>query len=66
MYELGLTNIDTADGYGDSEDLIGKWFQRSGKRDDVCPQISYEETVPWHLLTVLVREDIPSHQVLRL
>lgn len=25
-WELGATNWDTADAYGDNEDLIGKWF----------------------------------------
>jgi aryl-alcohol dehydrogenase-like predicted oxidoreductase len=34
-YELGAFNWDTADIYGDSEDLIGKWFKRTGKRDDI-------------------------------
>lgn len=26
---------DTADMYGDNEDLIGKWFKRTGKRSEV-------------------------------
>lgn len=26
---------DTADMYGDSEDIVGEWFQHSGKRDDI-------------------------------
>lgn len=34
-YELGQTNWDSADVYQDSEDLIGKWFKRTGKRDDI-------------------------------
>ncbi|KAL8764593.1 MAG: hypothetical protein Q9209_007962 [Squamulea sp. 1 TL-2023] len=34
-YELGETNWDSADIYMDSEDLIGKWFQRTGKRNDI-------------------------------
>jgi aryl-alcohol dehydrogenase-like predicted oxidoreductase len=34
-YELGNTFWDTADVYGDNEELIGKWFKRTGKRDDV-------------------------------
>jgi aryl-alcohol dehydrogenase-like predicted oxidoreductase len=34
-YELGQTNWDSADIYGDSEDLVGKWFARTGKRDDI-------------------------------
>ncbi|KAI9884573.1 MAG: DNA mismatch repair protein [Watsoniomyces obsoletus] len=34
-YELGCTHWDSADAYVDSEDLIGKWFQRTGKRDEI-------------------------------
>jgi len=34
-YELGQTNWDSADIYQDSEDLIGKWFKRTGKRDEI-------------------------------
>ncbi|KAF7931127.1 uncharacterized protein EAE97_009336 [Botrytis byssoidea] len=34
-YELGQTNWDTADMYADSEDLLGKWFKRTGKRDQI-------------------------------
>ena len=34
-YELGETNWDSADVYMDSEDLIGKWFKRTGKRDEI-------------------------------
>jgi aryl-alcohol dehydrogenase-like predicted oxidoreductase len=33
--ELGARNWDSADIYGDTEDLLGKWFKRSGKRHDV-------------------------------
>ncbi|KAF5316720.1 hypothetical protein D9619_006564 [Psilocybe cf. subviscida] len=33
--ELGCTNWDTADMYGDNEDLVGKWFKYSGKRDKI-------------------------------
>lgn len=33
--ELGETFWDSADMYQDSEDLIGKWFKRTGKRDEV-------------------------------
>ncbi|KAI0063910.1 Aldo/keto reductase [Artomyces pyxidatus] len=35
VYESGCTNWDTADVYMDSEDLLGKWFKRTGKRDDI-------------------------------
>lgn len=34
-YELGETFWDSADMYQDSEDLIGKWFARTGKRDEI-------------------------------
>lgn len=34
-YELGATNWDSADIYKDSEDLLGKWFKRTGKRDEI-------------------------------
>ncbi|KAK9236456.1 NADP-dependent oxidoreductase domain-containing protein [Lipomyces kononenkoae] len=34
-YELGITFWDTADIYGDSEELLGKWFKRTGKRDEI-------------------------------
>lgn len=34
-YELGQTFWDSADVYGDSEELIGKWFKRTGKRDEI-------------------------------
>ncbi len=34
-YELGATNWDSADVYLDSEDLVGKWFARTGKRDEI-------------------------------
>ncbi|RFU77506.1 aldo keto reductase [Trichoderma arundinaceum] len=34
-HELGSTFWDTADVYGDNEELIGKWFKRTGKRDDI-------------------------------
>jgi len=33
--ELGQTNWDSADMYLDSEDLLGKWFKRTGKRDQI-------------------------------
>ncbi|KAF9522253.1 NADP-dependent oxidoreductase domain-containing protein [Crepidotus variabilis] len=35
VLEKGCTNWDTADMYGDSEALLGKWFKRTGKRDQI-------------------------------
>ncbi|KAF7369318.1 Aldo/keto reductase [Mycena venus] len=34
-YEAGCTMWDTANIYGDSEVLLGKWFKRTGKRDEI-------------------------------
>lgn len=34
-YELGCTHWDSARLYGDSEELLGKWFQRTGKRKEI-------------------------------
>ncbi|OTA97925.1 hypothetical protein M434DRAFT_64680 [Hypoxylon sp. CO27-5] len=34
-HRIGETFWDTSDFYGDSEDLIGKWFARTGKRSDI-------------------------------
>jgi len=35
LYEQGCTNWDSANIYGDNEDLIGKWFKRTGKRSEI-------------------------------
>ena len=34
-HELGCVHWDSAALYGDSEDLVGNWFERTGKRKDV-------------------------------
>jgi len=35
-YELGARHWDDADAYGDTEELLGKWFERNpGKRKDI-------------------------------
>lgn len=34
-YELGETFWDSADIYGDSEELVGEWFKRTGKRNEI-------------------------------
>ncbi|KIP07651.1 hypothetical protein PHLGIDRAFT_70777 [Phlebiopsis gigantea 11061_1 CR5-6] len=35
LYARGCTNWDTANVYGDSEVLIGKWFQKTGRRNEI-------------------------------
>ncbi|KAF2807001.1 Aldo/keto reductase, partial [Mytilinidion resinicola] len=34
-YELGARNWDSSDLYGDNEELLAKWFKRTGKRDEI-------------------------------
>ncbi|KAK4448052.1 NADP-dependent oxidoreductase domain-containing protein [Podospora aff. communis PSN243] len=34
-YEIGARFWDTSDLYGDGEQLIGRWFKRTGKRSDI-------------------------------
>ncbi|EKM56383.1 uncharacterized protein PHACADRAFT_141007 [Phanerochaete carnosa HHB-10118-sp] len=35
LYESGCTFWDTSDAYKDSEDLLGEWFARTGKRNEI-------------------------------
>lgn len=35
VYSSGILNWDTSDVYGDSEDLLGKWFAKTGKRNEI-------------------------------
>ncbi|KAI0792040.1 NADP-dependent oxidoreductase domain-containing protein [Abortiporus biennis] len=35
IYDRGCLNWDTADIYGDNEDLIGEWFKKTGKRNEI-------------------------------
>ena len=43
-YEMGETNWDSADIYMDNEDLIGKWFKRTGKRDEIFLATKFANT----------------------
>lgn len=45
-YELGETFWDSADMYGDSEELVGKWFKRTGKRNDIFLATKVHPVVP--------------------
>jgi len=51
--ELGETFWVTADGYGDNEDLIGKWFTRTGDRSEIF------------LATKFGRHGTPSAHIIR-
>lgn len=35
VYNSGIANWDTSDVYGDSEILIGKWFVKTGRRNEI-------------------------------
>ena len=43
VYKRGCLNWDTAEGYMDSEELIGKWIARSGKRKDVGVPLGFSK-----------------------
>ncbi|KAF8151898.1 NADP-dependent oxidoreductase domain-containing protein [Mycena galopus ATCC 62051] len=46
-HAAGCTFWDTADVYGDSKELIGKWFKRTGKRADIflCSKFGFLPTL---------------------
>lgn len=62
---MGCTHWDSAALYGDSEELIGKWFQRTGKRGDVSKFPSKILTPSSQRLVLLTDgpSDIPGYQV---
>jgi len=33
--DMGITFWDTSDAYGDNEELLGKWFQKTGRRNEI-------------------------------
>jgi aryl-alcohol dehydrogenase-like predicted oxidoreductase len=35
VYNSGILSWDTSDVYGDSENLLGKWFTKTGKRSEI-------------------------------
>ncbi|KAF9527695.1 NADP-dependent oxidoreductase domain-containing protein [Crepidotus variabilis] len=45
VFAEGCTFWDTADIYGDSEALLGKWFQRSGRRNQIFLSTKFGFTV---------------------
>ena len=54
-YEMGERFWDSADVYMDNEDLIGKWFARTGKRDDIFVATKFANA--WKDGVVTVRSD---------
>ncbi|KAK0643686.1 putative aldo-keto reductase [Cercophora newfieldiana] len=51
-YEIGARFWDTSDLYGDGEQLIGRWFKRTGKRDDIflATKFGYVKGGPLHTI----------------
>ena len=45
VHASGATFWDSADVYGDNEDLLGQWFARSGKRDDIFLATKFSQRV---------------------
>lgn len=48
-HESGCIHWDSAALYGDSEELLGKWFQRTGKRKEVRLLRDLMSTLCWSL-----------------
>jgi aryl-alcohol dehydrogenase-like predicted oxidoreductase len=44
---------DSADVYGESEDLLGKWFKRTGKRDEI-----FLVTKVWYELEIYTEQKL--------
>ena len=56
--ELGETFWDSSDVYGDSEDLIGKWFKRTGNRDKIFFATKFGVPIVWYILAYLLVSDL--------
>ncbi|KAG9229061.1 NADP-dependent oxidoreductase domain-containing protein [Amylocarpus encephaloides] len=61
-YELGETFWDSADIYGDSEELIGKWFKKTGKRDDIFLGTKFGNIIDenWNVTVNSTKEHVRS------
>ena len=62
VYELGCVHWDSAALYGDSEELIGKWFQRTGKRREVS-QVGPVIVSHKVMLSLINSADFPGYEV---
>jgi predicted aldo/keto reductase-like oxidoreductase len=67
-FEMGEKFWDTADVYGDSEDLVGKWFKRTGKRNEASIlALEFPSRRPAENFRVedqvLTIEDLPSDEI---
>ncbi|KAJ7472729.1 NADP-dependent oxidoreductase domain-containing protein [Mycena latifolia] len=56
----GVTFWDTADAYGDSEETIGKWFKKTGRRSEFFYQPSLEERTSRKIQPSHVKKRIAS------
>jgi aryl-alcohol dehydrogenase-like predicted oxidoreductase len=54
-HEIGETFWDTADVYSDSEEIIGKWFKRTGKRSDIF--LATKSALDFSAGVLIVRSD---------
>jgi len=45
VIELGSTFIDSSDGYGDNEDLLGKYFQKYLQQREKVSEINFEKGI---------------------
>ncbi|KAK9343425.1 NADP-dependent oxidoreductase domain-containing protein [Lipomyces starkeyi] len=60
-YELGGTFWDTSYIYGDSEELLGKWLKRTGKRDEIFVATKLESLLSAADGNTQIRSDHPEY-----
>ncbi|CAG8904533.1 unnamed protein product [Penicillium egyptiacum] len=60
VYSMGLTHWDSADCYADNEEILGKWFARTGRRHDIFLASKFAVTSEDGGQTWIVRND-PSY-----
>lgn len=58
-HELGEVFWDTADVYGDNEELLGKWFNKTGKRNEVNTCNATNRKTFTGALTLWARSSLP-------
>jgi aryl-alcohol dehydrogenase-like predicted oxidoreductase len=54
----GPQSPDTAQGYGVAEETVGRWLQRSGRRDDIVPATKVSDYVHGELVALSRRPTI--------
>ncbi|KAF8812775.1 Aldo/keto reductase [Phlegmacium glaucopus] len=62
----GCTFLDTADAYGDNEELLGKWCNRTGRRDKIFLSTKRAFPYPLHIsvfILLIFRDEISREHI---